>query len=187
MFVRENSFRHEIMAGWRVLDGVGERGRWWRQRWPSFPLWELQRARYSPAIPLSLLSSSKILRTLKSMLPLFGQTVHSDQSQCKEFLRPCPDGPFGINGFGYENGQGWLSPPLKKELPCFSLGQCVSKYHVKLAELCAIIQAFETTNVFVPSSTSANTSVFCRSQILLPAGSTLPAMVNREKDRGRKS
>lgn len=33
-----------------------------------------------------------------------------------------------------------------------------SKWHVKLGELCAIIQAFDLTNVFAPSSTSANTS-----------------------------
>lgn len=36
----------------------------------------------------------------------------------------------------------------------------MSKCHVKLAELCAIIQAFDFTNVFLTSSTSANTSTF---------------------------
>lgn len=35
---------------------------------------------------------------------------------------------------------------------------------VKLGELCVIIQAFDLTNVFVPSSTSANTSTFSLQQ-----------------------
>lgn len=83
---------------WAVEGGGGDRYD------PLRPYGKNYRARYSPSVPLSLLSSTKILRALKSMLPLFGQTVHSDHSRCREFLRPCPDGPFGINGCDYENG-----------------------------------------------------------------------------------
>lgn len=68
--------------------------------------------------------------------------------------------PVGIYRFDYEEGQRCFSSLLHKESLVQRQDNGTSKWHVKLTRLCAIIQAFDLTNVFVPSSTSANTSTF---------------------------
>lgn len=66
--------------------------------------------------------------------------------------------PVGIYRFDYEEGQRCFSSLSHKEGLVQRQDNGTSKWHVKLTRLCAIIQAFDLTNVFVPSSTSANTS-----------------------------
>lgn len=66
--------------------------------------------------------------------------------------------PVGIYRFDYEEGQRCFSSLPHKGGLVQHQDNGTSKWHVKLTLLCAIIQAFDLTNVFVPSSTSANTS-----------------------------
>lgn len=68
--------------------------------------------------------------------------------------------PVGFYRFDYEEGQRCFSSLSHKEGLVQHQDNGTSKWHVKLTRLCAIIQAFDLTNVFVPSSTSANTSTF---------------------------
>lgn len=157
MFVWENGFQHEIIAGWTEKGWVDAA----ETDMTLFAPHGNDRERYSPSVPLSLLSSTKILWALKSMLPLLGQTVHSDHGQCKEFPRPCPDGPLGLTDSIMRMAKVVFHPLWRMGFLVPGWDNGVSKCHVKLAELCAIIQAFDSTNVFAPSSTSANTSAFC--------------------------
>lgn len=68
--------------------------------------------------------------------------------------------PAGIYRFDYDEGQRCFSSLTHKEGLVQHQDNGTSKWHVKLTWLCAIIQAFDLTNVLVPSSTSANTSTF---------------------------
>lgn len=68
--------------------------------------------------------------------------------------------PVGIYRFDYEEGQRCFSSLSHKGGLVQHQDNGTSKWHVKLTRLCAIIQAFDLTNVFMPSSTSANTSTF---------------------------
>lgn len=77
--------------------------------------------------------------------------------------------PVGIHRFDYEEGQRCFSSLSHKGglVPHQDNGS--SKRHVKLTLLWAIIRTFDLTNVFVPSSMSANTSTSLR-----PLSSSLP-------------
>lgn len=134
--------------------------------------WEWQRSVIPPHPSPSFYSSTKILMALKSMLPLLGP---NDKSWPWPMQR-IPSGracwPVGIQRFDYEEGQHFFSSPSHKGALVQHQDNGTSKWHVKLTLLCALIQAFDLTNVFVPSSTSANTSTSFASTLI--KSSSLP-------------
>lgn len=106
----------------------------------------------------SFYSSTKILMALKSMLPLLGPNGTSWPWPMQRIPSGRACWPVGIYRFDYEEGQRCFSSLSHKGGLVQHQDNGTSKWHVKLTLLCAIIQAFDLTNVFVPSSTSANTS-----------------------------
>lgn len=122
------------------------------------PSWERQRSVFPP-VP-SFYSSTKILMALKSMLPLLGPNGTSWPWPMQRIPSGRACWPAGIYRFDYEEGQRCFSSLSHKEGLVQHQDNGTSKWHVKLTQLCAMIQAFDLTNVFVPSSTSATTSTF---------------------------
>lgn len=122
------------------------------------PSWEWQGSVFPPSP--SFYSSTKILMAVKSMLPL----LRPNGTSWPWPMQRIPSGracwPAGIHRFDYEEGQRCFSGLSHKEGLVQHQDNGSSKWHVKLTRLCAIIQAFDLTNVFLPSSTSANTSTF---------------------------
>lgn len=122
------------------------------------PSWEWQRSVIPPATSPSFYSSTKILMALKSMLPLLGPNGKSWPWPMQRIPSGRACWPVGIYRFDYEEGQHFFSSLSHKGALVQHQDNGTSKWHVKLTLLCALIQAFDLTNVFVPSSTSANTS-----------------------------
>lgn len=106
----------------------------------------------------SFYSSTKILMALKSMLPLLGPNSTSWPWPMQRIPSGRACWPVGIHRFDYEEGQRCFSSSSHKGGLVLCQDNGTSRRHVKLTPLCAIIQTFDLTNVFVPSSTSANTS-----------------------------
>lgn len=106
----------------------------------------------------SFYSSTKILMALKSMLPLLGPNSTSWPWPMQRIPSGRACWPVGIHRFDYEEGQRCFSSSSHKGGLVLRQDNGTSKRHVKLTLLCAIIQTFDSTNVLVPSSTSANTS-----------------------------
>lgn len=94
------------------------------------------------------------------MLPLLGPNGTSWPWPMQRIPSGRACWPVGIYRFDYEEGQRCFSSLSHKGGLVQLQDNGTSKWHVKLTRLCAIIQAFDLTNVFVPSSTSANTSTF---------------------------
>lgn len=106
----------------------------------------------------SFYSSTKILMVLKSMLPLLGPNSTSWPWPMQRIPSGRACWPVGIHRFDYEEGHRCFSSLPHKGGLVQHQDNGTSKWHVKLTLRRAIIQAFDLTNVFVPSSTSANTS-----------------------------
>lgn len=111
----------------------------------------------TPPLSPSFYSSTKILMALKSMLPLLGPNGTSWPWPMWRIPSGRACWPVGRYRFDYEEGQRCFSSLSHKGGLVQHQDNGTSKWHVKLTLLCAIIQAFDLTNVFVPS-TSANTS-----------------------------
>ncbi len=139
------------------------------------PSWERQRSVFPPGP--SFYSSTKILMALKSMLPLLGPNGTSWPWPMQRIPSGRACWPVGIYRFDYEEGQRCFSSLSHKGGLVQHQDNGTSKWHVKLTRLCAIIQAFDLTNVFVPSSTSANTSTFLHPLFFLSFSLPLPDTV----------
>lgn len=111
----------------------------------------------------SFYSSTKILMALKSMLPLLGPNCWSWPWPMQRIPSGRACWPVGIHRFDYEKGQRCFSSLSHKEGLVQRGDNATSKWHVKLTWLCAIIPAFDLTNVLVSSSTSVNTSTLLHS------------------------
>lgn len=158
------SWPDEARLPWNLEEAEERRGRAGGPLWSrgvtgdSPPSWECPKNGIPPISQFSLHSSTKILGALKSMLPLLSQTVHLDHGQCKEFQRPVRKEPLGLTDLIMRIAKVVFHLLRRKGLLVRGQDNGASKWHVKLAEPDAIIQAFDLTNVFAPSTTSANTS-----------------------------
>lgn len=94
--------------------------------------------------------------------------------------------PVGIHRFDYEEGQRCFSSLSHKGGLVPHQDNGTSKSHVKLTLLWPIIPTFDLTNVFVPPSTSANTSTSLTISPALPLPDTAPARLTRLMRAGGK-
>lgn len=88
--------------------------------------------------------------------------------------------PVGSYRFDYEEVQRCFSSLSYKGGLVRHQDNETSKWHVKLTRLCAIIQAFDLTNVFVPSSVFCKYLHFSACPLLLPLFLRVPETVKQE-------